>query len=195
MIRATIFLTMGWLLASGAPGLVSNIALAQAAPAQTPSQPSAKPGAAVPASPEVASPKPCAAGSGSQSASPTDCKAASKTRKPKRSAPAASVPGSGPRTRVVDNGNTTDPDLDISPGVNPQQAQQQRGRTTWLLGKTNENLKSLSRRELNAAQQETVDQVKRYVEDSEAATKSGDLQRAYTLANKARMLSADLVKH
>ena len=79
--------------------------------------------------------------------------------------------------------------------MSPQQAQQQRGRTTWLLGKTDENLKILASRPLNAAQQDTVHQVKRYVEDSEDATKNGDLQRAYTLANKARMLSADLVKH
>jgi hypothetical protein len=85
--------------------------------------------------------------------------------------------------------------VDISPGVSPQQAQQQRSRITWLLEKTDENLKALSGRQLDAAQQNTADQVKRYVEDSEAATKNGDLQRAYTLANKARMLSRDLVKH
>jgi hypothetical protein len=186
LIMAAIFLTIGWLLTSATPGFVSNVARAQT----TPAQPSSQSGAA----PEAVSQKPCPTGSPSQSAAQTDCKPVSKTKKPKSSSTAA-APGSGPRKRVVDNGDTTEPRVDISPGVSPQQAQQQRGRTTWLLGKTDENLKTLASRQLNATQQNTVDQIKRYVEDSEAATKNGDLQRAYTLANKARMLSADLVKH
>jgi hypothetical protein len=193
MIRATIFLAMGWWLAAGATHVASGLAFAQTVPAQPPSQSSATPGATPPASPETAAPKPCPAGSPSQSGPQTDCKPASKTKKPKSNPPAA--PGSAPRKRVVDNGDITEPRVDISPGVNPQQAQQQRGRTTWLLGKTDENLKILASRTLNAAQQDTVHQVKRYVDDSAEATKNGDLQRAYTLANKARMLSADLVKH
>jgi hypothetical protein len=85
--------------------------------------------------------------------------------------------------------------VDISPGVSPQQAQQQSRKTTWLLGKTNENLKALGSRPLNASQQDTVSQIKWYVDESKTATDKGDLQRAYTLANKARMLSADLLKH
>lgn len=194
LIRATIFLTMGWLLTSGALGFVSNVARAQTAPVQPSSQSGATPAAAAPASPGAVSQKPCPTGSPSQSAPQTDCKPASKIKKAKGSSTAA-APGSGPHKRVVDNGDTTEPRVDISPGVSPQQAQQQRSRITWLLEKTDENLKALSGRQLDAAQQNTADQVKRYVEDSEAATKNGDLQRAYTLANKARMLSRDLVKH
>jgi hypothetical protein len=85
--------------------------------------------------------------------------------------------------------------VDISPGVSEQQASQQRESTNGLLAKTDENLKIVASRPPNAAQQDTVSQIERYVKDSRAAIKDGDLQRAYTLANKARMLSGDLVKH
>jgi hypothetical protein len=195
MSSAKIVLMVAWLLTSGAPGLVSNVAFAQTAPAQQTSQPNATPAPAAPASPAPAAPKPCPAVSPEQSAPPPDCKPASKSKKGKGSPTADAVPASGPTRKVVRDGGASDTSSAISPDMSPQQAQQQRGRTTWLLGKTDENLKILASRPLNAAQQDTVHQVKRYVEDSEDATKNGDLQRAYTLANKARMLSADLVKH
>jgi hypothetical protein len=195
MSSATIILMIAWLLISGAPGLVSNIAFAQTAPAQQTSQPNATPVPAAPVSPVPAAPKPCPAVSPGQSVPPPDCKPASKSKKSKGSPTVDAVPASGPTKKVVRDGGASDTSSAISPDMSPQQAQQQRGRTTWLLGKTDENLKILASRTLNAAQQDTVHQVKRYVEDSEDATKNGDLQRAYTLANKARMLSADLVKH
>jgi hypothetical protein len=194
MIRATIFLAMGCLLASATPRVVFGLAwFAQTAPAQPPSQATAPPGAAAPASSEGGAPKPCPAVSPSQSAPQPECKPADKGEKTKGSPPAA--PGSGPHKRVVYNGDTAEPPVAISPGLSPQQASQQSGRTTWLLEKTDDNLKILAVRRLNAAQQDTLSQIKRYVEESKAATKAGDLQRAYTLANKARMLSGDLVKH
>jgi hypothetical protein len=195
MSSATIFLMIAWLLTSRAAGLVSNVAFAQTAPAQQVSQPNATPAPAAPIPPAPAAPKPCPAVSPGQSAPPPDCKAASKSKKGKGSQTAPAVPASGPTKKVVRDGGASDTSSAISPDMSPQQAQQQRGRTTWLLGKTDENLKILASRPLNPAQQDTVHQVKRYVEDSEDATKNGDLQRAYTLANKARMLSADLVKH
>jgi hypothetical protein len=83
----------------------------------------------------------------------------------------------------------------IAPGVSEQQASQQRETTNQLLAKTEENLKIVERRQLNPAQQDTVKQIRSYVKQSGDATSDGDVQRAYTLANKARMLSGDLVKH
>jgi hypothetical protein len=183
MNPATIVLMVGWLLVPGAAPLASEFVLAQTTPAQPASQPSTAPAAATPMPPPIVAPKPCPATS--QGASQPD----------KSTQPGAAASASGPTPNVVYNGNTTEPLTDISPDVSPQQASQQRGRTTWLLGKTNENLKTLAGRRLSATQHETVDQIKRYVEESEAATKAGNLQRAYTLANKARMLSGDLVKH
>jgi hypothetical protein len=187
MRSATIVLAVGYLLTSGAPS-ASSVAFAQDAPAQQTSQPDVTPASVAPS-------KPCPAVSPSQSAPQPGCKPARNRRKRKGTQPAAAASTSRPTPKVVYNGDTTDPRIDISPGLSPQQASQQRGRTTWLLGKTDENLKTLASRQLNPAQQDTVNQIKRYVEESEAATNAGDVQRAYTLANKARMLSGDLVKH
>ncbi len=195
MSSAKVVLMIAWLLTSRAAGLVSNVAFAQTVPAEQASQPNATPAPAAPISPAPAASNPCPALSPGQSAPQPDCKPASKSKKGKGSQTAPAVPASGPTRKVVRDGGASDTSSAISPDMSPQQAQQQRGRTTWLLGKTDENLKILANRPLNAAQQDTVHQVKRYVEDSEDATKNGDLQRAYTLANKARMLSADLVKH
>jgi hypothetical protein len=191
MRLATIVVAVWWMLAPGALRLASGAEFAQTSPAPPPAQPSATP---APASPPVSVPKPCPAVSSSEAAPQADCKPASKTKNRKGTQTSAATPASGPSKKVVRDGSTSDPTVAISPGVSPQQASQQRDKTTWLLGKTDENLKTLATRQLNPAQQDTVDQVKRYVEESEAATKNGDIQRAYTLANKARILSRDLVK-
>jgi len=83
----------------------------------------------------------------------------------------------------------------IAPGVSQQQASQQLETTNHLLAMTGENLKTIASRQLNPAQQDTVKQIRSYMEQSKKAADDGDVQRAYTLANKARMLSGDLVKH
>ena len=93
------------------------------------------------------------------------------------------------------NGGTTAPDTAISPGVSQQQATRQLETTNRLLATTDDNLKKIASRQLNAAQQDTVKQIKSYMAKSKDAADSGDVQRAYTLANKARMLSGDLMKH
>jgi len=76
-----------------------------------------------------------------------------------------------------------------------QQATQQRETTNHLLAMTDENLKAIKSRQLNPVQEDTVNQIKSYMKQSRDAADSGDVQRAYTLANKARLLSGDLLKH
>jgi hypothetical protein len=191
MSTTAILAAMGWLLVSGVPR-GSGVAFAQTTPAQQTAQPAATTTPAAPAPPPAAA-KPCPAALSSQSAPQPDCKPASQTRKPKSSPPAA--PGSGPTKKVVHNGSTSDPAVDISPRVNEQQASQQRESTNRLLAKTDENLKIVKSRQPNPGQQDTVKQIRSYMKQSKDATASGDVQRAYTLANKARMLSGDLVKH
>jgi hypothetical protein len=85
--------------------------------------------------------------------------------------------------------------VDIAPGVSQQQASQQLETTNQLLAKTEENLKIVESRQLNAGQQDTVKQIRDYMKQSQKAAEDGDAQRAYTLADKARMLSSDMVKH
>jgi len=67
--------------------------------------------------------------------------------------------------------------------------------TDQLLASADANLKVIASRQLSAAQQDTVAQIKSFMEQARAASSNGDVQRAYNLANKANMLSADLKGH
>jgi hypothetical protein len=180
MSSVTIVLTIAGLLASGAPRASGVRFLQTARPPQT-SQPDATPASAAPTPPPATAAKPCPAVPPSGSAPQTDCAATAKTKKHKK--------------KVVHNGSTGDPDVKIAPGVSQQQASQQLETTNHLLAMTGENLKTIASRQLNPAQQDTVKQIRSYMEQSKKAADDGDVQRAYTLANKARMLSGDLVKH
>jgi hypothetical protein len=94
---------------------------------------------------------------------------------------------------VVRNGGTSDTKVAISPGMSDQQASQKLQKTDRLLSSTDANLKQIEPRQLSASQQDTVKQIKSYVDQAKVAASKGDVERAYTLASKANMLSADLV--
>ena len=96
---------------------------------------------------------------------------------------------------MVRNGGATDPVVQLSPGVSDEQASRQRQSTTQLLATTDANLKQLAAHPLNPTQQDSVSQVRKYMEQAKAAEEAGDMQRAQNLASKALMLSDDLVKH
>jgi hypothetical protein len=97
--------------------------------------------------------------------------------------------------KVVKNGGTADPAAQLAPGVSNEQASRQRQSTTELLATTDTNLKQLASRELNKTQQDSVSQIRKYMEQAKTADEAGDVQRAQNLASKALMLSDDLVKH
>ena len=108
-------------------------------------------------------------------------------------APAAPAPaGTTPEKKVVKDGGTDEPTVDLSPGVNQKQASEQAMRTDQLLASSDANLKKISGRQLSASQQDTVKQIKSYMEQATAAKNNGDMQRAYNLAVKANLLSAEL---
>lgn len=67
--------------------------------------------------------------------------------------------------------------------------------TYQLLTSSEANLKQVSGRQLSANQQDTVNQIKSYIEQANAAAKGGDLQRAHNLAVKANLLSTELAEH
>jgi hypothetical protein len=135
--------------------------------------------------------KPCPTSSDSAS-KPANCSAkASHKRKRRRPADEA-VPGE-PNKTVVPNGGTSDTKVAISPGMSDQQASQKLQKTNRLLSSTDANLKQIEPRQLSASQQDTVKQIKSYVDQAKVAASKGDVERAYNLASKANMLSADLV--
>jgi hypothetical protein len=79
--------------------------------------------------------------------------------------------------------------------MTPAEAIRQRQNAERLLGATDDKLKRLAGRTLDARQQETVGQIRNYMGGARSALKEGDLRRASTLAQKAHLLSEDLVKH
>lgn len=63
-----------------------------------------------------------------------------------------------------------------------------------MLGTTDANLKQIAGRQLSATQQDMVNQIRQFMDQSKAAVVDGDLERARTLAWKAQLLSEELVK-
>jgi len=63
-----------------------------------------------------------------------------------------------------------------------------------MLGATEANLKKIAGNQLTPSQQEMVNQIRQFMEQSKAAVGDGDLERARTLAWKAQLLSEELVK-
>ena len=103
------------------------------------------------------------------------------------------LPPCPPPKRVIRNGGSSEPSIQLSGGTSGEQASQQQS-TEQLTAATNENLKKIEGRQLNASQQETVNQIKQFMDQSKAAITAGDPQRGRSLAAKAHLLSAELVK-
>lgn len=95
----------------------------------------------------------------------------------------------GPQKKVVHRGSTGEPTTQLTPGISEEQAVQQRQNTTQLLASTDASLQKLSGRQLTKDEQETVTQIRKFMEQVKAADAAGDLQRAYKLAVKAHLLS------
>jgi hypothetical protein len=180
-----------------------------AGPAQEPSQPSQETGAekagsdkgapeqsppaqVAPAPTPTQEPQKAPPASAAKKPTSTTKTAAKKRRRRKH---VAANPESAPEKKVVRNGGTADPQVQLAPGVSNEQASRQRQSTTQLLGATDTNLKQLASRQLSVTQQGSVSQIRKYMEQAKAAEDAGDVQRAQNLASKALMLSDDLVKH
>src|SRR6266852_4332202 len=159
-------------------------------PADAP--PSAAPQEPAPA-PDTTPQTPKAKPEASPKAPPSKAKTAAKKRRRKHTASA--TPGAAPEKKVVRNGGTTDPVVQLAPGMSAEQASSQLQSTTQLLSTTDANLKQISSRQLGQTQQDSVSQIRKYMEQAKAAEAAGDMQRAHNLASKALLLSDDLVKH
>ncbi len=113
----------------------------------------------------------------------------------KRRKRTASSPNSAPRKIVVREGGATEPAEQIVPGMTPQEATRQRKNAEQWLSSTDGQLKQLASRTLGARQQDTVGQIRNYMDGARTALREGDVRRASTLAQKAHLLAEDLVKH
>ena len=131
----------------------------------------------------------------SASVKPANCtpEPSHKRKPPPPSRTGEAAPPGEPTKTVVRNGGASDTKVAISPGMSEQQASQKLQKTNRLLSSTDANLKQIEPRQLSASQQDTVKQIKNYVDRAKEAASKGDVERAYNLASKANMLSADLV--
>ncbi len=113
-----------------------------------------------------------------------------------RSKPQTVLPSTAePQKTVVQQGSTPDPKAQISPRLAPAQASRKILTTAELLASTDDNLKKLSGSQLSHAQQEMVNQIQAYAQQSKTAEDAGDLQRSQNLAFKAHLLSDELTHH
>ncbi len=84
--------------------------------------------------------------------------------------------------------------MELKGDTTAEKASQQRYTTEQLTSATEENLKKIAGRQLSPSQQQMVDQIKDFMEQSKQAIAAGDLERGNNLAMKARLLSDELVK-
>ena len=132
---------------------------------------------------------PAASGSTSEpaknTAAPTD-----PTQNQNAAKPVSNCP---PQKIVVRHGGATDPSIQLAGGT-PHEDSQEQATANHMLQSTEENLKKLEQRQLSASEQETVTQIRQFMEQSKSALAASDTDRARTLAWKAQTLSDDLVK-
>ena len=96
---------------------------------------------------------------------------------------------------VVRKGGAVAPPAQIASGMDPTEAARDRHDADKSLNYADSQLKALANRTLNPQQQETVGQAHNYIAGARVALKEGDVQRANTLALKARLLADDLIRH
>src|SRR5581483_9432463 len=135
-----------------------------------------------------------------QAASPSKISKSKKSKRHKkaRKSSTTQVPApeiTKPRKVIVRNGGTAEVISQLAPDMPTEQASHSRETTNQLLASAESNLRVASNRSLNVDQRAMVDQIRVFMEQSNAALKSGDLQRGHNLAVKALLLSKDLVKY
>src|SRR5205807_2354322 len=113
---------------------------------------------------------------------------------PSKAAGNASSENCPPSKTVVREGGTTESTIQLVGGKRAEQTSQQRSTTDQLLESTEDNLKKVVGQRLSSSQQELVNQIKDFIQQSKAAVSAGDVERGSTLAKKAHLLSDELVK-
>ena len=94
----------------------------------------------------------------------------------------------------MQHGGTSEPSIQVAGGATGEQTSQQRNTANEMLDVANGNLKKISGHQLTSEQQDMVNQIHQFMDQSKAAVTDGDLERARTLAWKAQILSEELVK-
>jgi hypothetical protein len=128
-----------------------------------------------------------------------DCATFSADPKSPDAKPASSSAGSAsaqatpcpPQKKIVKDGGMSEPTVQLKSDT--QNTSDQVSTTEQLRVATEDNLKKITGRELSASQQQTVAQIKLFMDQSKTAVAEGDAERGHNLAMKARLLSDELV--
>jgi len=86
-----------------------------------------------------------------------------------------------------------EPSGQLSAGLSPAKANEQRQNAAQLLAAADNNLRGLTR-SLSSDEQSMVQQIRAFMTQSRAAETDGDTERAYNLALKANLLALELIK-
>ena len=81
----------------------------------------------------------------------------------------------------------------ISPQLSAADQQNYERKMNDDVGAAEKNLQQANGRQLNAAQQDLVEKIHSFLDQARDASKGGDWARAQNLAQKARLLSTELV--
>jgi hypothetical protein len=99
-----------------------------------------------------------------------------------------------PPKKVVRNGGSDQPAVQLTGDTTAEQASHKRASTEQITAATEANLKKAAELQLSPGQQDMVSQIKEFMQQSKAAIAAGDLDGGHNLAMKAHLLSDELVK-
>ncbi len=134
-----------------------------------------------------------AASSNATASSAETSSAETKTVVTKRPSRSISAPPAAPRKIVVRRGGAKEPATLIAPGMTPAEAARERQSAEQWLRSTGDQLPQLEVLP-DVHQQETVVQIRNYMDGARSALQEGDVRRASTLAEKAHLLAEDLLR-
>jgi hypothetical protein len=103
-------------------------------------------------------------------------------------------PVTEPSTEPPSDQSAHPPAPQISPQLSPEEQANYQRKTNEDLAVAEKNLQQAVGRKTSAAQDDLKEKIRRFIEQSRDATKVGDLARDQNLAQKARLLSVELVE-
>ncbi len=92
------------------------------------------------------------------------------------------------------HGGTSEPSIQLGGATGGVQTSHERDNTNQMLASTEQNLKKIAELKLTTGQQDMVNHIHQFMDQSKSAAAAGDPDRARTLAWKAQLLSEDLLK-
>lgn len=112
---------------------------------------------------------------------------------PAEKPPAPHKPAAEQATTEADSTPSHPPVPQISPQLSPTDAAAYQRKTGEDIAVAQNNLHQTAGRQLNAAQSDLTEKIRSFLSQSRDASKDGDWARAQNLAQKARVLSVELI--